>query len=66
MNETLLIKNCRLETGFKKSGNTVSQTETALVDLLIEKGKISQIIQEGKGQLAATTVYDAKGQLVAI
>ncbi|TFI71722.1 amidohydrolase [Carnobacterium divergens] len=64
MNETLLIKNCRLETGFKKSGNTVSQTETALVDLLIEKGKISQIIQEGEGQLAATTVYDAKGQLV--
>lgn len=48
MNETLLIKNCRLETGFKKSGNTVSQTETALVDLLIEKGKLARLFKREK------------------
>lgn len=62
MKMKLLLKNVRLETGYKYKGTAVIATETGLFDLLIENGKFSHIAENIQADDA--TVIDAKKQLL--
>lgn len=54
--------NVRLEKGFKKADNQVTGTETEIVHLEIEDGKIKSITQDMPNDSA--TKYDAENQLL--
>lgn len=56
------IINVRLEKGFKTEGNRITGTETEIVHLEIEDGKIKSIAKEMPNDSAET--YDAKNQLL--
>lgn len=56
------ITNVRLEKGFKTEGNRITGTETEIVHLEIEDGKIKSISKEMPNDSAAK--YDAKNQLL--
>lgn len=54
--------NVRLEKGFKKNNNQVTGTETEIVHLEIEDGKIKSIAQDMPND--STAKYDAENQLL--
>ncbi|MBP1040471.1 amidohydrolase family protein [Vagococcus sp. BWB3-3] len=59
----IIIRDVRIETGFKKVAGVVSETLTDLVTIVIEDGVISQLLQADDDQLVGFR-YDAKGALL--
>lgn len=57
-----IIRNVRIETGFKKVGEVVIETLTELVTLVIEEGIISQLTTNDDQVVGQ--IYDAKGALL--
>ncbi|MCK1992291.1 amidohydrolase family protein [Peribacillus muralis] len=64
MNTNFWLKNARLECGFQKEDEVVTGTLTGLFHLLIEDGKITQIVKDGETISNDVPVEDAKGLLV--
>ncbi|WP_057913747.1 amidohydrolase [Peribacillus muralis] len=64
MNTNFWLKNARLECGFQKEDEVVTGTMTGLFHLLIEDGKITQIVKDGETISNDVPVEDAKGLLV--
>jgi cytosine/adenosine deaminase-related metal-dependent hydrolase len=60
----LLLKNVRLETGYLYDQSFVTATETKIVDILIENGKIVEIAPTIESSDAVVVVVDAKEQLL--
>ncbi|MFD9627321.1 amidohydrolase [Peribacillus muralis] len=64
MNTNFWLKNARLECGFQKEDEVVTGTMTGLFHLLIEDGKVTQIVKDGETISNDVPVEDAKGLLV--